>query len=348
VGDLDAGVGDELLEPGRDPVDRLDLVVDVEDLPVAQQLAADGERDLGLVVLLDDGEHRLAVLGRGLDHRQRPQARHRHLEGARDRGRGHRQHVHRGAQLLEPFLLGDAEALLLVDDDEPEVLPLHALGEQRVGADHDVDGARGEPVEDPTSVLVGDEPGQRLDLDGEAGEALLEGLEVLLREDRGGHQHGDLLAVEHRLAGRADRDLGLAEPDVTGEQPVHRQRRLHVALDLVGDGELVVGLDVREGVLELGLHRPVGGERVPRRVHPGRVEPDEVGGDVADRLADAVLGPLPLRATERHDGGRLATLVAGDRVDLVGGDVEGVAVGVLEQHVVALRGRPHPDRGTRG
>jgi hypothetical protein len=86
---------------------------------------------------------------------------------------------------------------------------------------------------------------------------------VLLREDGGRHQHGDLLAVEHRLAGGADRDLGLAEPDVPGEQPVHRQRRLHVALDLVGDGELVLGLDVGEGVLELGLHRPVGENGCP-------------------------------------------------------------------------------------
>jgi hypothetical protein len=33
----------------------------------------------------------------------------------------------------------DAEALLLVDDDEPEVLELRALRQQAVGADDDVD-----------------------------------------------------------------------------------------------------------------------------------------------------------------------------------------------------------------
>jgi hypothetical protein len=103
-----------------------------------------------------------------------------------------------------------------------------------------------------------------------------------------------------------------------------------------------VGLDVGEGVLELGCSVPVGRERVAGCVHPCGVQPDQLGRDVADRLAHPVLGPLPLRAAERHDLGRLPALVARDRVDLVGGDVEGVAVGVLEQHVVAL-GAPAVD-----
>ena len=53
--------------------------------------------------------------------------------------------MHLGAQLLEPFLVGDAEMLLLVDDDEAEVLELDGLAEQRMGADDDVDAAVGEP-----------------------------------------------------------------------------------------------------------------------------------------------------------------------------------------------------------
>ena len=31
------------------------------------------------------------------------------------------------AQLLEPLLVGHAEALLLIDDDQPQVLELHVL-----------------------------------------------------------------------------------------------------------------------------------------------------------------------------------------------------------------------------
>ena len=43
------------------------------------------------------------------------------------------------ADCLQPLLVLDAEALLLVDDDQAEVLELHVLAEQPVRADDDVD-----------------------------------------------------------------------------------------------------------------------------------------------------------------------------------------------------------------
>ena len=42
-----------------------------------------------------------------------------------------------------------AEALLLVDDQQAEVLELDVAGQQPVGADDDVDRAVGQPVDDP-------------------------------------------------------------------------------------------------------------------------------------------------------------------------------------------------------
>ena len=42
---------------------------------------------------------------------------------------------------LDALLVLHAEALLLVDDEQAEVLELHVVGEQAVRADHDVDGA---------------------------------------------------------------------------------------------------------------------------------------------------------------------------------------------------------------
>jgi hypothetical protein len=63
----------------------------------------------------------------------------RQLQRARDRRGGQRQHVHVRAQLLQPFLVADAEALFLVDDQQAEVLEPDALGQQRVGADDDID-----------------------------------------------------------------------------------------------------------------------------------------------------------------------------------------------------------------
>ena len=44
-----------------------------------------------------------------------------------------------GLEVLQPLFVGDAETLLFVDDDEAELLEIDALGEQRVGADDDID-----------------------------------------------------------------------------------------------------------------------------------------------------------------------------------------------------------------
>ena len=48
-------------------------------------------------------------------------------------------------QLLEPLLVGDAEALLLVDDEQPQVAEADVPREQPVGADDEVDRAVLEP-----------------------------------------------------------------------------------------------------------------------------------------------------------------------------------------------------------
>ena len=72
-------------------------------------------------------------------------------------------------------------------------------------------------------------------------------------EDRSGRQHRHLLAVAQRLECGAHHHFGLAEADVAAQQPVHRLRAFHVALDLVDGGELVRGRGELEGVFELAL-----------------------------------------------------------------------------------------------
>ena len=62
-----------------------------------------------------------------------------HVQRARDRRGGQRQHVELRPQLLQPLLLHDAEALLLVDDEQPEALEPDVLLQQPVSADDDVD-----------------------------------------------------------------------------------------------------------------------------------------------------------------------------------------------------------------
>ena len=111
-----------------DLVDVVDAVVDEVDLPVAVQLAQDGVADQLL-----DRSGRCASRSARRSGRRRFQvadvadAQQRQVQRPRDRRRRHRQHVDRLPQLLEPFLVLDAEALLLVDDDQAEVLELHVL-----------------------------------------------------------------------------------------------------------------------------------------------------------------------------------------------------------------------------
>ena len=72
---------------------------------------------------------------------------HGHRHRARDRRRGHHQHVRPGSRglLAERVALLDAEPVLLVDDHQAEVGELHLLLEQRVRADEDA-GVAGEHV----------------------------------------------------------------------------------------------------------------------------------------------------------------------------------------------------------
>ena len=98
--------------------------------------------------------------------------------------------------LLEPLLVRHAEALLLVDDDQPQIMELHILGQQPVGADHDVDLPRLSGRRRISSCcLARAEAGEQLHVHGEALHAPQDGLVVLPGQDGGGHQHGALLAV---------------------------------------------------------------------------------------------------------------------------------------------------------
>ncbi|SKW16366.1 Uncharacterised protein [Mycobacteroides abscessus subsp. abscessus] len=97
----------------------------VERLAIAQQFTAQRRRHLLVVVRAHIGEHRITLLGRGQDGRHLADTGQAHLQGARNRGRAHGEHVHMGAQRLDVLLVLHAEPLFLVDDHQAEVLPPH-------------------------------------------------------------------------------------------------------------------------------------------------------------------------------------------------------------------------------
>ena len=217
-------------------------------------------------------------------------------------GRGHRQHVDPPAQLLDALLVGHAEPLLLVDDQQPEVAEPHVLREQPVGADDDVHPAGHEIGERLLLLGPGPEPADELDADGKRREPVGQGLVVLERQHRGRGEEADLLAVHHRLERGAHRHFRLAVPDVAAQQAVHRHRRLHVLADIL-DGPLLVRRElVLERVVELAVPVGVGAEREPRHRLAGRVQLQELLGHVAHRAADPGLGLGPRRPAEPVEG----------------------------------------------
>ena len=155
----------------------LDARADIERLAAAIALAQQRLAHDQRIERRDEGAHRQPVDRRRGDDRQFAHAGQRQLQRARDRRRGERQHVHFGAQLLELLLVGDAEMLLLVDDDQAEVLELDGLAEQRMGADDDVDLCR---RRGPSCALASSAAETRREacaiLHREAAEALGEGL----------------------------------------------------------------------------------------------------------------------------------------------------------------------------
>ena len=222
VGDADAHLRNILVEEILGAGEVLDARADIEGLAAAVALAQQRLAHHQRVERRDEGAHRQAVDRRRGDDREIAHAGERQLQGARDRRRGQREHVHFRAQRLELFLVGDAEMLLLVDHQQAEVLEFDGLAEQRVGADDDIDAAIGKPGLHGTKFCRRHQPRGLRHVHREAAEALGEGLEMLARQQRGRHHHGDLLAVDGGEKGGAQRHFGLAETDIAADQPVHR------------------------------------------------------------------------------------------------------------------------------
>ena len=87
-------------------------------MAVAQQLTADSRGHLLILVRTHIGQDRVTVLRWGQNRRHFTDARHGHLQGARNRGRGHGEHVHAGLQRLDVLLVLHAKALLLIHHNE--------------------------------------------------------------------------------------------------------------------------------------------------------------------------------------------------------------------------------------
>ena len=143
-----------------------------------------------------------------------------------------------------------AEALLFVDDYEPQVVKRRLRREYGVGSYDDVARSCGETLESAAVGACGLKARYRLYPDRRAVEARREGLEMLLGQHRGRGEDCGLPAVHGDDVRRAHGDLRLAVAGVAAHQPVHWLRRGEVGLDGGNRGELVGRLLVGERGVE--------------------------------------------------------------------------------------------------
>ena len=246
--------------------------------------------------------------------------------------------MHLGAQLLELLLVGDAEMLLLVDDDQPEIPELDGLAKERVGADDDIDLALGEAFLGFRQLRGADQARGLRDVDRIAAQPLGKRLHMLAREQGGRHDDGDLLAVHGGDESSAQRHLGLAEADIAANQAIHRASGGEIVEHGRDGGLLVVGLVVgkarREFVVEAGLD----GEKRRLAQLPLGGDLDQFARDLADAILHARLARLPGGGAEPVElDARLLRAVARKKLDILDRQEQLVAAGIMDFQAVVRR-----------
>ena len=331
-------LGHDLAQPLGHRRDVLDARADEEALAAAAGFAQQGGAHHHGVEREDVAPHRLARGRCGREHAHLDEADRSGLQAARQRGRRHGERVHALAHGAERVLVRLAEALLLVDDDKAGIGEGDAGCGERVRADDDADRAVLQPAHGLARLLAARTADDRADRDSLACEAAAEHLEMLAGEQRGRRDDGYLLAGECDRRRGVQRDLGLAEPDIAADEPVHRlavreivehgaDRRVLVARERVGDA---AGEAIEPGA---GRHDDRRFRRLPR-AGAG----DERLGGGGDLGLDL---PAPLEpggaGQPVHARRRLARSVAPERSGRLGGNQQAGITGELQREVLACR-----------
>ena len=230
-----------------------------------------------------------------------------------------------------------AEALLLVDNQKAQVLKLYVFGQEAMGAHHNVHGADPQSLQILFLFFFRTEAGEDRQVHGEICEALPHGVVVLLGENGRGHEKGHLLAVQHRLEGRAKGHFGFSVAYVGTEQAVHGLRFFHVLFNFFRGFQLTVGFFVLKGRFEILLPGLILGKGVARHVFPLGVEANQILCHFFHAALGFGLGVFPGLGVEAIDLHR--RVVGGDvtvnQSHLIHGQKELVAPLVKEADVVS-------------
>ena len=173
--------------------------------------------------LVDDRHIQIGVIAHGKRARDRRRAHHQLMRSGDLRGLG---------LLSERQSLLHAEAVLFIDDDQPQSGELHLLLENGMGADDQTGTAALHQLQCRLALpagLAAGQPGQR---DAQRLQPVMEFAVMLLGQDLGRRHHRHLPAVFDRLQRGHGGDDGLAAADIALQQALHRMRLGQVLRDL--------------------------------------------------------------------------------------------------------------------
>ena len=192
-------------------------------------------------------------------------------------------------------------------------------------------------------LLLRPEAADHVDRHRESREPIAQRLQMLKRQHRRGREKRDLLAVHDGLERRPHRHFGLAVSDVAAQQPIHRRRRFHVALDVGNRRGLIRRQFVRKRAFEFLLPVRVGRKGVSRNGLALRVELQQLLGHVAHRLLDARLRLLPRRPAQSIERRPRAAGVLLNQIEALDGDEQLVVavIAQLEELLQSPRSRRH-------
>ena len=151
------------------------------------------------------------------------------------------------------------------------------------------------------------------DFYGEIGETVGKVLRVLLDQQRGRGEYGDLFTTHYRHKRGAQGDFGFAETDIAAHKAVHRLRLCQIFNHGGDGGGLVFGFLVAEAIGKRLIVHLVDFKLVSRLGCALGVEIEQLGGGVARFFGGFALRLVPRAAAELVQGNvfmRLAGVAA--------------------------------------
>ena len=253
MSDRDSRLGYRPCELCGTAVDALNEVVEVEHLSASSELAAYSLKKYQLVVFKNVGLHGQSVARSFVKHRYIAYSAHRHIQRSRDRSCGQRQNVDISRHLLELFLLRNAKALLLVNDEKSEILEFYILAYKSVSSDDNVSLTTLELSQRVRLLFWRAEARDHIHVDRKRSHSAGQRLKMLKCQDSCGNEYRYLLSAKHSLICGSHCHLGLTKANVSAEKSVHRHGAHHIFLNVLDSRKLSVGLVVFKRRLEVSL-----------------------------------------------------------------------------------------------